>query len=87
MAMLWAGIFHCSMEYCNLKNTPGSNVTLQELGFQMDMGVYLHIRQTWLAFSESLPVASSEIHSQLHIFAIQTRQIQADFQAQVRQNL
>ncbi|XP_022520688.2 choline transporter-like protein 2 isoform X1 [Astyanax mexicanus] len=44
------GIFHCSMEYVNLKNAPGSNVTLKELGFQMDLTVYLHIRQTWLAF-------------------------------------
>ncbi|XP_072549026.1 choline transporter-like protein 2 isoform X2 [Salminus brasiliensis] len=44
------GIFHCSMEYVHLKNAPGANITLQELGFQMDLSVYLHIRQTWLAF-------------------------------------
>ncbi|XP_026997255.1 choline transporter-like protein 2 isoform X1 [Tachysurus fulvidraco] len=44
------GIFHCSMEYVHLKNTPGANITLKELGFQMDLNVYLHIRQTWLAF-------------------------------------
>ncbi|KAL0993018.1 hypothetical protein UPYG_G00102240 [Umbra pygmaea] len=44
------GIFHCSMEYVNLKSEPGSNVTLKDLGFQTDFSVYLHIRQTWLAF-------------------------------------
>ncbi|XP_058267213.1 choline transporter-like protein 2 isoform X2 [Hemibagrus wyckioides] len=44
------GILHCSLEYVHLKNTPGANITLKELGFQMDLNVYLHIRQTWLAF-------------------------------------
>ncbi|XP_046893884.1 choline transporter-like protein 2 isoform X3 [Hypomesus transpacificus] len=44
------GIFHCSMEYVSLKETPGSDVTLQDLGFQTDFAVYLQIRQTWLAF-------------------------------------
>uniref|UniRef100_A0A3P8WKZ6 Choline transporter-like protein n=1 Tax=Cynoglossus semilaevis TaxID=244447 RepID=A0A3P8WKZ6_CYNSE len=44
------GIFHCYMEYAGLKGQAGSNVTLQELGFQTDFTVYLQIRQTWLAF-------------------------------------
>ncbi|KAG7504821.1 hypothetical protein JOB18_017743 [Solea senegalensis] len=44
------GIFHCYMEYAALKGEPGSNVTLQEIGFQTDFTVYLQIRQTWLAF-------------------------------------
>uniref|UniRef100_A0AAY4DSW9 Choline transporter-like protein n=1 Tax=Denticeps clupeoides TaxID=299321 RepID=A0AAY4DSW9_9TELE len=44
------GIVHCYFEYAALKNEPGSNVTLQEIGFQTDFSVYLHIRQTWLAF-------------------------------------
>lgn len=46
------GIFHCYMEYADLKGEPGANVTLQELGFQTDFSVYLQIRQTWLAFSQ-----------------------------------
>ncbi|XP_017308857.1 choline transporter-like protein 2 isoform X3 [Ictalurus punctatus] len=50
------GIFHCSMEYVHLKNTPGANITLKELGFQMDLNVYLHIRQTWLAFTIILAI-------------------------------
>ncbi|XP_030264235.1 choline transporter-like protein 2 isoform X3 [Sparus aurata] len=44
------GIFHCYMEYAALKGEPGSDVTLQDLGFQTDFTVYLQIRQTWLAF-------------------------------------
>uniref|UniRef100_A0A4W5PE63 Choline transporter-like protein n=1 Tax=Hucho hucho TaxID=62062 RepID=A0A4W5PE63_9TELE len=44
------GIVHCSMEYVSLKSEAGSNVTLKDLGFQTDVSVYLHIRQTWLAF-------------------------------------
>ncbi|XP_037332178.2 choline transporter-like protein 2 isoform X1 [Pungitius pungitius] len=44
------GIFHCYMEYAALKGEAGANVTLQDLGFQTDLAVYLQIRQTWLAF-------------------------------------
>ncbi|XP_026180240.1 choline transporter-like protein 2 isoform X1 [Mastacembelus armatus] len=44
------GIFHCYMEYAALKEQPGANVTLQQLGFQTDLAVYLQIQQTWLAF-------------------------------------
>ncbi|XP_063039558.1 choline transporter-like protein 2 isoform X2 [Engraulis encrasicolus] len=44
------GIFHCYMEYASLKGEPGANITLQELGLQMDFSIYLQIRQTWLAF-------------------------------------
>uniref|UniRef100_A0A3Q3IGS7 Choline transporter-like protein n=1 Tax=Monopterus albus TaxID=43700 RepID=A0A3Q3IGS7_MONAL len=44
------GIFHCYMEYAALKEAPGANVTLQDLGFQTDFAVYLQIQQTWLAF-------------------------------------
>lgn len=46
------GIFHCYMEYADLKGEPGANVTIQDLGFQTDFTIYLQIRQTWLAFSE-----------------------------------
>uniref|UniRef100_A0A4W4GRY3 Choline transporter-like protein n=1 Tax=Electrophorus electricus TaxID=8005 RepID=A0A4W4GRY3_ELEEL len=50
------GIIHCSFMYVNLKETPGANVTLKELGFQMDLSMYLHIRQTWLAFAIILAI-------------------------------
>uniref|UniRef100_A0A672QNN0 Choline transporter-like protein n=1 Tax=Sinocyclocheilus grahami TaxID=75366 RepID=A0A672QNN0_SINGR len=50
IAVVAGGIAHCSIKYVNLKDTPGSNITLQQLGFQPDFSVYLHIRQSWLAF-------------------------------------
>lgn len=48
------GIFHCYMEYAKLKGEAGSDVSLVDLGFQTDLRVYLHLRQTWLAFRKSL---------------------------------
>ncbi|XP_072420591.1 choline transporter-like protein 2 isoform X2 [Chiloscyllium punctatum] len=50
IAVLGYGIFHCYMEYKQLKGVPGSEVTIKELGFHTDLRVYLHLRQTWLAF-------------------------------------
>ncbi|XP_026069857.1 choline transporter-like protein 2 isoform X2 [Carassius auratus] len=50
IAVVAYGIGHCSVKYVSLKDTPGANITLQQLGFQPDFSVYLHIRQTWLAF-------------------------------------
>ncbi|XP_039518664.1 choline transporter-like protein 2 isoform X2 [Pimephales promelas] len=50
VAVIAYGIAHCSIKYVNLKDSAGSNITLQQLGFQPDFSVYLHIRQTWLAF-------------------------------------
>ncbi|XP_067877451.1 choline transporter-like protein 2 isoform X3 [Heterodontus francisci] len=50
IAVLGYGIYHCFMEYTNLKGVPGSDVTITDLGFQTDLRVYLHLRQTWLAF-------------------------------------
>uniref|UniRef100_A0A8C3UPL4 Choline transporter-like protein n=1 Tax=Catharus ustulatus TaxID=91951 RepID=A0A8C3UPL4_CATUS len=49
LAFFPPGIFHC------YRSTPaegeaGSDVSLSELGFQTDLRVYLHLRQTWLAF-------------------------------------
>ncbi|RXN35460.1 choline transporter 2 isoform X3 [Labeo rohita] len=50
IAVVAYGIAHCSMKYVNLKDMPGANITLQQLGLQPNFSVYLHIRQTWLAF-------------------------------------
>uniref|UniRef100_UPI00398F33F2 choline transporter-like protein 2 isoform X2 n=1 Tax=Pristiophorus japonicus TaxID=55135 RepID=UPI00398F33F2 len=50
IAALGYGIFHCYMEYRALKGIVGSDVTITDLGFQTDIRVYLHLRQTWLAF-------------------------------------
>ncbi|OPJ89283.1 hypothetical protein AV530_010144 [Patagioenas fasciata monilis] len=48
--VLGYGIFHCYLEYAKLKGEAGSDVSLTDLGFQTDLRVYLHLRQTWLAF-------------------------------------
>ncbi|KAE8619858.1 hypothetical protein XENTR_v10010003 [Xenopus tropicalis] len=50
IAVMGYGIFHCYMEYARLKGEAGSDVTLKDIGFQTDIRVYLHLRQTWLAF-------------------------------------
>ncbi|XP_073478677.1 choline transporter-like protein 2 isoform X1 [Aquarana catesbeiana] len=50
IAVMGYGIFHCYMEYARLKDTAGSDVSLKDIGFQTDFRVYLHLRQTWLAF-------------------------------------
>lgn len=41
------------MEYARLRGEAGSDISLADLGFQTDLRVYLHLRQTWMAFSES----------------------------------
>lgn len=43
------------MEYMRLRGEAGSDISLVDLGFQTDLRVYLHLRQTWMAFSESQP--------------------------------
>ncbi|XP_023379161.1 choline transporter-like protein 2 isoform X6 [Pteropus vampyrus] len=48
--VLGYGIFHCYMEYARLRGEAGSDVSLVDLGFQTDLRVYLHLRQTWMAF-------------------------------------
>lgn len=44
------------MEYARLRGEAGSDISVLDLGFQTDFRVYLHLRQTWLAFSESQPL-------------------------------
>ncbi|XP_048198192.1 choline transporter-like protein 2 isoform X3 [Perognathus longimembris pacificus] len=48
--VLGYGIFHCYMEYSRLCGEAGSDMSLVDLGFQTDLRVYLHLRQTWMAF-------------------------------------
>ncbi|KAL2764337.1 choline transporter-like protein 2 isoform 2 [Daubentonia madagascariensis] len=54
--VLGYGIFHCYMEYSRLRGEAGSDVSLVDLGFQTDLRVYLHLRQTWMAFMIILSV-------------------------------
>ncbi|KAG5279019.1 hypothetical protein AALO_G00105230 [Alosa alosa] len=50
IVVIFYGIIHCYLEYAALKGTPGADVTIRDLGLQTDFSVYLHLRQTWLAF-------------------------------------
>ncbi|XP_049644423.1 choline transporter-like protein 2 [Suncus etruscus] len=54
--VLGYGIFHCYMEFARLRGEAGSDVSLADLGFQSDIRVYLHLRQTWMAFMIILSV-------------------------------
>ncbi|NXD74163.1 CTL2 protein, partial [Eolophus roseicapillus] len=59
--VLGYGIFHCYMEYAKLKGEAGSDIALKDLGFQTDLRVYLHLRQTWLAFMIILSILEALI--------------------------
>ncbi|XP_078075151.1 choline transporter-like protein 5 isoform X1 [Mustelus asterias] len=50
IAVIGYGIWHCYWEYSSLKGKPGSDIPIYDIGFQMDLRVYLQLRQTWLAF-------------------------------------
>ncbi|KAM5238497.1 choline transporter-like protein 2 isoform 2-T2 [Ctenodactylus gundi] len=59
--VLGYGIFHCYMEYSRLRGEAGSDISLVDLGFQTDLRVYLHLRQTWMAFMIILSVLEAAI--------------------------
>ncbi|XP_062855679.1 choline transporter-like protein 5-B [Trichomycterus rosablanca] len=44
------GVVHCFWEYSRLKGDAHADVTISDLGFQMDLSVYLQLSQTWLVF-------------------------------------
>uniref|UniRef100_A0A4W5MBD3 Choline transporter-like protein n=1 Tax=Hucho hucho TaxID=62062 RepID=A0A4W5MBD3_9TELE len=48
------GIWHCYLEFSLLRQQPGADVTIVDIGFQTDVTVYLHLSQTWLIFSSIL---------------------------------
>uniref|UniRef100_A0A452VM02 Choline transporter-like protein n=1 Tax=Ursus maritimus TaxID=29073 RepID=A0A452VM02_URSMA len=59
--VLGYGIFHCYMEYMRLRGEAGSDISLVDLGFQTDLRVYLHLRQTWMAFMIILSILEAVI--------------------------
>ncbi|NXX99519.1 CTL2 protein, partial [Centropus bengalensis] len=59
--VLGYGIFHCYMEYARLKGEAGSDLSLKDVGFHTDFRVYLHLRQTWLAFMIILCVVEAVV--------------------------
>uniref|UniRef100_G3PE81 Choline transporter-like protein n=1 Tax=Gasterosteus aculeatus aculeatus TaxID=481459 RepID=G3PE81_GASAC len=50
IAAIGFGIWHCYWEYSSLRGKPGANVTISDIGFHSDFGVYLQLSQTWLIF-------------------------------------
>lgn len=46
------GIWHCYREFSLLRDIPGADVTITDIGFHTDFHVYLQLSQTWLIFCE-----------------------------------
>ncbi|XP_072524683.1 choline transporter-like protein 5-A isoform X1 [Salminus brasiliensis] len=55
------GIWHCYWEFTLLRETPGADVTISDIGFQTDVHVYLQLSQTWLVFLVSLGLTEASI--------------------------
>ncbi|XP_014678248.1 PREDICTED: choline transporter-like protein 2, partial [Priapulus caudatus] len=50
IGLLGFGCFYCYTKYTELQGVQGSNLSLTEVGFTTDVGTYLALRDTWLAF-------------------------------------
>ncbi|XP_073776231.1 choline transporter-like protein 5-A isoform X4 [Danio rerio] len=55
------GIWHCYWEFAVLRETPGADVTISDIGFQTDLHVYLQLSQTWLVFMVTLGLTEASI--------------------------
>ncbi|XP_067218780.1 choline transporter-like protein 5-A [Chanodichthys erythropterus] len=55
------GIWHCYWEFTVLRQTPGADVTISDIGFQTDLHVYLQLSQTWLVFMVTLGLTEVSI--------------------------
>uniref|UniRef100_H3BWP8 Choline transporter-like protein n=1 Tax=Tetraodon nigroviridis TaxID=99883 RepID=H3BWP8_TETNG len=59
--LLAYGIWYCSAEMSRLKDKPGSEVSIAEVGFHADLQVYLQLRQTWIIACVCLGVAEASV--------------------------
>ncbi|XP_070701125.1 choline transporter-like protein 5-A [Pempheris klunzingeri] len=59
--LLAYGMWFCSMELSRLRDMPGSDVTIVEVGLQTDLQVYLQLTQTWIILLMSLGLAEASI--------------------------
>ncbi|TWW73412.1 Choline transporter-like protein 5-B [Takifugu flavidus] len=59
--LLAYGIWFCFTEFSLLKEKPGSDVSIVEVGFHTDLQVYLQLRQTWILMLVFLGVAEASI--------------------------
>uniref|UniRef100_A0A4W5NB84 Choline transporter-like protein n=1 Tax=Hucho hucho TaxID=62062 RepID=A0A4W5NB84_9TELE len=55
------GIWHCYLEFSLLRQQPGADVTIVDIGFQTDVMVYLQLSQTWLIFLIALGTIEASI--------------------------
>lgn len=49
-----AGMWFCSKEISQLRDQPGSDVAIVEVGLHTDLQVYLQLTQTWIILCKSL---------------------------------
>ncbi|XP_029931336.1 choline transporter-like protein 5-A [Myripristis murdjan] len=59
--LLAYGMWYCSMELSQLRETPGSDVAIVDVGLHTDLQVYLQLRQTWIIFLVSLGLTEVSI--------------------------
>uniref|UniRef100_UPI003AAFCB6D choline transporter-like protein 5-A n=1 Tax=Centroberyx gerrardi TaxID=166262 RepID=UPI003AAFCB6D len=59
--LLAYGMWYCSMELSQLRERPGSDVTIIDVGLHTDLQVYLQLRQTWIVFLVSLGATEASI--------------------------
>ncbi|KAM6989509.1 choline transporter-like protein 5-A isoform 1-T1 [Tautogolabrus adspersus] len=61
LLLLTYGMWFCWMELSRLRESPGSDVGIMEVGLQSDLQVYLHLSQTWIILFVSLAVSEASI--------------------------
>ncbi|KAM3620419.1 uncharacterized protein V6R79_023109 [Siganus canaliculatus] len=55
------GIWHCYWEWDLLREKPGANVTISDIGLHTDLSIYLQLSQTWFIFMIALTVIETII--------------------------
>lgn len=62
LALQGVGFWYCFMRYTELKDLPGANnQTLAQIAFTTNLGTYLELRETWLAFLIILGISMAVI--------------------------
>ncbi|XP_034558101.1 choline transporter-like protein 5-A isoform X1 [Notolabrus celidotus] len=61
LLLLSLGMWFCWAELSRLRDRPGSDVSIVEVGLQSDLQVYLQLTQTWIILFVSLAVSEASI--------------------------
>ncbi|XP_056149859.1 choline transporter-like protein 5-A [Lampris incognitus] len=59
--LLAYGIWYCSIELSQLRERPGSDVAIVDVGLHTDIQIYLQLRQTWIIFLVSLGITEASV--------------------------